>query len=264
MNKVIKYKFNYLLSNKLITILTIILIIALNFNAIINSGVMFSGGADFNSTVKYALILNNYITVSSLHGLIFSIFLGSSIIGPDIQTGKMYVLLTSFPSRVKYYLGTFFAVLVYLLSIHYILLLNTFVLFLIFDIQFIPSDIYVCFKHIILNSIVVLTVTGFFSVFMKGFQSAVLGFIAYAYYNIYTFNEIPFINNSFIFDVTQYKNILCNLFPIIHVLAPSYTSDEAFVLYQIHPVISDVNIYQIIYAVLILSISCVFIKRKDL
>lgn len=264
MNKVIKYKIYYLLSNRLITILTIILFLALNFNAIVNSGVLFSGGEDFNVALKYELLFNNYMIIASLHGLIFSIFLGASMIGPDMQTGNMYILMSSYPSRVKYYLGTYLAVLFYLLSIHFALLLNIFVLFFVFEVQFVFTDIIICFRHIVLNSVVVLTVTGFASIFMKGFQSVIAGFLAYAYYNIYTFNEIPFINTSFLFDATRYRDILSNFLPIINVLAPSYTEEHVLIFYQIHPIIPNISVYQCVFILFTLWISCIVFKRKDL
>ncbi len=264
MNHVIKYKVYYLLSNRFVILSTVILFLLLNFQAIVNSGILFSGGADFNAPLKYTLLLNNYVTVASFYGLLLSIFLGSSIIGPDMQTGNMYIIMSAYPSRIKYFLGTYLAVFFYMAVIQLVLLLNILILFLVYNVSFLWSDVFVCFIQIFLNALVVLSVTGLASIYIKDHNSAFVGLFGYAFFNVYTFNQIPFINTEFVFDITRYKDILCNFFPIVHVLPPSYSSLEAVAAYSIRTVIPNVSVYQGVFAIAVVGISCFCFKKKEL
>lgn len=264
MKKVIKYKIYYLISNKFVIISTVVLFLLLNFEALLNSGVLFSGGSDFNRLTKYMLLLNNYIFVSCVYGLMFSIYIGSSIIGPDMQTGNILVLLTSYPSRIKYYLGTILAVFIFITAIQLLMLLNIYALLFTYDVSFIFSEVLECFVQSLFNSAVILSVTGLASIYMKGHSSAVVGLLCYAFFNIYTFNTIPFINTSFIFDVSVYRNILCNFLPIVHILPPSYTHIDAISTYGIRTIIPNIYIYQLFYILIIVVISSLCFKRKQL
>lgn len=264
MNQVIRYKQYYLLSNRFVIISTIFLLCILNFQAVVNSGILFSGGGDFNTTQKYALLLNNYISVASFYGLLLSAYLGSSVIGPDIETGNIYIILTSYPYKTKYFLGTYISVLLYMALIQLLLLLDLVILFLVYDVSFLGSDIAFCFAKIFLNSVVVLSITGYASIYMKGHNAAFIGMLGYAFFSVYTFNQVPFINTRFIFNVVQYKNYLCNLFPITHVLAPSYTDPEVIRAYGIQTLIPDTGIYQCVYIFFVVLLSCYSFKHKEI
>lgn len=264
MNKVIKYKLNYLISNRLIITSVIILVLILNFEAIINSGILFSGGENFNISIKYELLLNNYIIVASFYGLLLAVYLGASIVGPDIQTGNLYILLSSYPFRKSYFLGTYLAVFLFSSILQILLLANILILFVIYQVPFVWSDVLICFVQIFLNVLVVLTVTGFASIFMKGHSASIVGLLGYSFFNVYTYNELPFVKASFIFDITRHKDILCNLFPISAIFAPSYSSVDVIRYYCIQPIIPNVYCYQIFYILLIVFLGCVCFKHKEL
>lgn len=263
MNKVIKYKLNYLLSNKLVIIFAVILFLLLNFNAL-SSGVLNSIGSTINTEIKYQLLFNNYLIVSVVYGLLLSIFLGSSIIGPDAQTGNIQVILTSYHSRTKYFLGTFLAVLIYSTVIQILLFINIYLLMAIFKVPYLWSDILVGFTQNYLNMLVAMSVTGMASIYIKGHGSAFVGLLGYVYYNLYEYNSIPFVNTSLNFNITQYRNILGNFFPISYFLAPSYTEASTIAYYRFTPVIPNIYVYQILYIALILVLSCICFKRKEL
>lgn len=264
MRKVMKYKLYYLISNKFVTISAIFLIIALNFQALLNSGILLSGGSSFNGLLKYELMLNNYLLIASVYGLLFSIYLGSSIIGPDMQTGNIQVILTSCSSRPKYYLGTFFAVFIFMTAIQFVMLINIIALFLVFDAPLIWKEVFSCFVQNLLNGVIVLSITGLASIYMKGHSSAVVGLLCYTYFNIYMYNTIPFINTSFVFDVTRYRDILCNFIPIVHILPSSYTPANVTEAYSMRPMISNVSVYQALYGFVIVSLGTLCFRYKEL
>lgn len=264
MSKVIKYKLNYLISNRLITVSIIILFLVLNFEAVINSGVLFSGGTSFNADIKYQLLLNNYIIVSSFYGLLLSVYLGASIVGPDIQTGNMYILLSSYPSRIKYFLGTYLAVVSFATVLQTLLLFNIMTLFVVYQVSFVWSDLLICFTQNYLNTVVVLSVTGLASIYIKGHGASVVGLLGYGFFNVYTYNELPFVKTTFIFDITKYKDILCNLFPITHILPPSYSYPEVIDYYRIQPIIPNIYCYQVLYILFVLWLSCICFQHKEL
>jgi ABC-type transport system involved in multi-copper enzyme maturation permease subunit len=264
MNKVMKYKLNYLLSNKFLAIFIPILFVVLNFEIIINSGVLLSGGANFNSEIKYQLVLNNYIVVISFFGFLAAIFIGSSVLGPDIQTGNLYIILSIYPSRRKYYFGTFITCVIYLLAIQILLLINEMILIWIFDIQYLASDISFVFFQNLLNSIVALSLTSLASIYIKGHGSAFVGLLGYAFFSIYLFNIIPFINSNLVFDITQYKDILVHFFPIANICGLSYTEAWVSELYNAVPLFGNMYLYQFFYIAILSCLSAILFSKKDL
>jgi ABC-type transport system involved in multi-copper enzyme maturation permease subunit len=264
MIQVMKYKINYLLSNKLLTVFVPLLFVILNFEVIINSGMLLSGGANFNADMKYQLVLNNYIVVISFFGFLAAIFIGSSVLGPDIQTGNLYIILSIYPSRKKYYFGTFIACVIYMLTIQALLLMNEMILMWIFDIQYLGFDIWLVFSQNILNSLVALSLTSLASIYIRGHGSAFIGLLGYAFFSIYIFNIIPFTNTSLVFDITKYKNVLVHFFPITNIYGVSFTESWVSELYNAVPVFENIYIYQILYIVLLTGISAFLFSRKEL
>lgn len=264
MSKVIKYKIYYIISNRLILLFVMLLLLLTNFHAIFSSGILLSGGSSFNGNLKYELILNNYLLVSSLYSLFFSIYLGSNIIGPDIQTGNMQVILTSYPIKWKYYLGSFLAALFLLVTIHILIVFNIFIIFVVFDIPFLTLEVLNCFLGNLLNASVVLSATGIASIYMERHLSTIVGLFIYAFYSVYTYNVVPFVNTYFIFDVTKYRNLLCNLAPITNILPVSYTDPQIIEIYSIQPIISNVYCYQFIYCLFAILLGAFCFQRKEL
>lgn len=264
MKKIIKHKLYFLFSSRFITIFSIMLFLVFNFQAIFNSGILLSGGSDFNSTLKYTLLINNYLVVTTLFGLILCIFLGANIIGPDMYTGNLYILMSICASRVKYYFHTFLSVFIYMFSLQALLLVNSIALYFAFGVPFLWSDILYCFCGTLLNSMVVLAITGLASIYIQGYGSAFVGLLGFAYFSAYTFNEIPFINLPLSFNFAQYKNLACYFLPITDIMAPSITDQSTLDIYALHTFLPTVELYQIVYIFVILVISCFCFQRREL
>lgn len=264
MRRVFCYKMNALLSNRIILIGTIILFFIMNFSAVVNSGILLSGGIEFNSITKYMLLQNNYISVSSFYGLLFAIVLGACTLGPDAQSGNLSILMSAFPSRIKYFIGTILAVFVLMAGVQLLMTGNIVLLYLAYEVAFVWNDVIVCSIQIFLNSIVILTVTAIGSIFLKGMKSVCVGIAGYCFYSMYMFNTIPIINGSLIISVSRYKDILCHIFPVIRVMAPSYTEEEVKFFYELHSFLPRVELYQVLYITAALIIGCILFWKKDL
>lgn len=264
MIKVIKYKTSYLLSNKLVIGGTLILLFLLNFNVIVQLGVLFSGGGQFNADMKYTFLFDNYIEVSRVYGMLFAILLGASTIGPDSQNGNLNIILSAYPSRSKFFLGTFITCYSYILFVFLLIEINIITLLYVFEVPFQWSDLLACGIQFPLNTLVLISVTSLGSIFMKGFKSIIVGIVAYCYYNLYMFNTIPFIDSTPMIDMTQYKDILCHLLPVTYMLGKSYTSQELLERVHLDTIFFSIECYQIIYAVSVLMIGCFLFQKKDL
>ena len=66
------------------------------------------------------------------------------------------------------------------------------------------------------------------------------------------------------FNVTQYKDVLFSFFPIVYVLAPSYTGSDVIEKATIHPVIFSPMVYQLIFSIVIVFVGCFIFRRKEL
>lgn len=264
MIRVFRYKLSYLLSSPVITVSTAALFFLLNFSALVNSGVLLSGGAEFNAETKYMLLMNNYISVALFYGLLFSMILGANTLGPDAQSGNLNILMSAYPSRVKYFMGTILISVLCLTSVQLLMSGNMILLLKIYEIPFVWHDIQICTIQILLDSLVILSVTAVGSIFMKGLRSVIVGLVGYSFYNIYMFNTIPFINGALIFPVSQYKNILCHFFPVIRVMTPSYTEEATWSFYKLHTILPSAELYQVLYIVLVMAAGCILFQKRDL
>ncbi len=264
MKKVIKYKLSYLLSNKIVIGGTVLLLLLLNFNVLIQSGVLISGGGIFNAEEKYRFLFNNYIFVARGYGLLFAIFLGASIIGPDAKNGTLNIILSAYPSRIKFFLGTLIPCFCYMLFALTLMSVNMLLILWILEIPFVWSDFIPCLIGFPLNSLVILSVTAIGSIFLTGFKSVAVGLGAYAYYNLYMFNQVPLLEFSLPFDVTAYRHVLCHFFPIVRVVGESYATEELLELSQLNSFLPSIELYQIVYVFVLLIVACFLFHKKDL
>lgn len=72
--------------------------------------------------------------------------------------------------------------------------------------------------------------------------------VGYSFFSIYTYNLVPFVNDNLLFDVTKYKNIMCNFVPITNILTPSITDTEIIQYYKCTPIIHTIYITVCIYS----------------
>ncbi|KYH34426.1 hypothetical protein CLTEP_16590 [Clostridium tepidiprofundi DSM 19306] len=262
--KVSKYKILTLLEDKLFKFILISFFIVLNYNVFISSGVLSAGSREFNQLLKYTLLINNFTIISTLYGQLVGIYIGTGLIGDDIPSGKLYIMITSFPKRWKYLLGNFLGLLLILLFFLLLILFNYFVCTTILDIVINYSDLVQCFLYIFMNMMVVMIVTAVSSIFILGKVSLIVGLIEMAIFNIYTFQKIPFFGYQLNLNINV-RRILACIAPITNVSAPSIYNDGSLERYMVTPIlINNMFIYQLIFIFLILILGIISFEYKEL
>lgn len=261
---IMKFKFRQLFSNKWLTFLTVFIVFFMNYCAVVNSGVLFSGGGGYNETEKYTLLINNYSSVSSLYGLLLAVCLGAGTIGPDLLSGNIYVILSAYSSRYRYFAVTAFSAWIYYFMVQILLTMNFCALLLIFDVTVIWPELVSLVLGTLLNATVVFVITSVCSIYLKGYQAVVAGLGAYAYYYICTFNTIPFVDEYLVINIVKYKNILCNFVPMKYLLIPSITDSEVLQIYETVPLGGNMYLYQFVYIIAVLILGCILIEKKDI
>jgi ABC-type transport system involved in multi-copper enzyme maturation permease subunit len=262
--KVAKYKILTLLDDKLFKVLVIAFFIILNYNVFLKSGILSDGSRDFNKILKYTLLINNFTIISTMFGQLVGMYIGSGLIGNDIYSGKLYIMLPSFPKRWKYLLGNLFGLIIIVTSFVLLILFNYFVSTTVLDVTVNYSDLLLCFTYIFTNIIVIMTVTAVSSIFIQGKASLVIGLIEMAIFEIYTYQKIPFLDYALNMNISTRRVLAC-LAPITNVTAPSIYSDGTLDRYMVTPLmINNMFIYQIVFIVLILIIGVISFKHKEL
>lgn len=223
-----------------------------------------SGGATFNKTEKYGLIMNNYIMISCLYGFIIAICLGAGMIGPDIKSGNIYVVLSAINSRKEYFIASICAGCFLYIVVHFLITCNCIIIMLSLSISFFWSDLINVFVGIMLNAFCFLMVTIAFSSVLRGYKSIVIGIFMYVYYYMYTFNAIPFVNGVIQFEVAKYKNILAIAFPAKNIFVNSLTEPNVLDLYCVSPMGMSIYAYQMIYIFIISVIGMTIFDNKNL
>lgn len=234
-----------------------------NFQALANSGGLASGSDGFNDGVKYQLLANNYLFVVEFFGLLYAVFLGSRIAGRDIRTGHLGVLLCSYPDRVGYYLASMAAVALYLLLALCALTGNLLLLLGIFKVSFPAAEIAGAFVAHYLNALVLLAATGLFSVLAPS-AAPFLGLGAYAYYSLYTFNELPFVRLPLLVRLDAFRDVLCLFLPVRNVLMPSYTPAELQRFFAMEPLGLPPELFQGAYVLGLAALGALLFRKKDL
>lgn len=262
--KIMGYKTRLILSSNWFIYGTVFLICIFNFSALFNSGVLLSGGANINKFEKFELVMNNYNMVSSLYGLIFSICLGAAMIGPDVKSGNIYVVLSIVNSRKKYYTNCVLVGLIQYFVIHSVITINCIIIMLSLSVNIIWSDIiYVCLG-LYLNAIVYFMFTSVFSVVMKGYSSIIAGIIMYAYFSVYTYNKIPFVEGYIGFDISSHKNLLSIFFPARNLFLKSFSDISVIEQYTLNPLGINAPYYQIIYCIIMFILGMYIFEKKNL
>lgn len=262
--KVAKYKILTLLDDKLFKIIVISFFIILNYNVFLKSGILSDGSQDFNKILKYTLLINNFTITATVFGQLIAIYIGSGLIGNDISSGKLYIMITSFPKRWKYLLGDFLGLLIIVVLFVVLILFNYFVCTTVLDVSVNYTDLVQCFTYIFLNMLVIMTVTAVSSIFILGKTSLVIGIIEMGIYNIYTYQTIPFLNYPIIMDIDKRQLLAC-FAPMTNVASPSIYSDGTLARYMVKPLlVGNMVAYQIIFIFFIILIGIISFKHKEL
>jgi ABC-type transport system involved in multi-copper enzyme maturation permease subunit len=226
--------------------------------------ILADGSKDFNKLLKYTLLINNFTIVSTIFGQLIAIYIGCGLIGNDIISGKLYIMITSFPKRWKYLLGNFIGLFLVVVTFVLLILLNYFVATFALDIYVNISDLVYCFASILLNMFVIMTLTAVSSIFIHGKTSLVVGLIGMVLFNIYTYQYIPFVNTPVLFDMKIRRALAC-LVPVSNVAAPSIYSDGSLDKYIVKPfLINNMYIYQVVFVIIVLIFGIAAFKHKEL
>lgn len=264
MGEVVKYKILTLIEDRIFKYMILIFFIILNYEVFLNSGMLSDGSEKFNEILKYTLLINNYTITSTIFGLLIGIYVGSGFIGNDIMSGKIYIMILSFPKRWKYLLGVICGLAVVITGFVFLILLNYFVSTVVLNVSVNIYDLIQCFTYILVNMIVVMIVTAVASIFFSGKASLIVGIAQMAIFNIYTFEKIPFIDYSINISIKT-RRILACIAPISNVSPPSIYNDGSLSRYIVTPIlVNNMLLYQMIFIFFILIIGVIGFKYKEL
>ncbi len=252
MLKLFKYKMMNIFSDKFFLLLLGVYFLILNYTIFINSGILYIGSSSYNAVLKYTLLINNFTLTSSIFGLILSVYIGSGLIGKDISSGQIYVMLSTYPKKWKYLIGNWFGLIGSLLIVIILMLINYFAITLALDVKIVFSDLLFTFRDIFLNMAVILTITSVASIVLKGFKSFIVGLAGIVLFNLYSAQILPIINTQIMLSDTT-RRLFANICPIAFSCAPSINNLGELTQYMVSPLlISNLTAYQIIYIGVIL------------
>lgn len=262
--KIVKYKIMSLLSDKIFLAMTIVFFLILNYEVLIYSGILSAGSRDFNGILKYMLLINNFITSSTLFGLLVAIYIGTGLIGKDVSSGQIYVMLLSYSKRWKYLIGNWIGLIIITILLIGFIILNYFAISLVLGIKTVYSDLFICFRGIFLDMVTIMTVTAVSSIFLNGISSSIVGIVGLTIFNIYSAFRIPFVNLPVVIgDVT--RKLMVTFIPLLKIYAPSITDKGIINRYNIEPyIISNISLYQVVYITFLLILGSIFFKHKEL
>lgn len=264
MKQSIKYRIVALMDDKFFIFITVLLFTILNYNVFIDSGVLSLGDSSFNGDIKSTLLINNFIIVCSVYALLTSVYIGMGIFGKDIESGQIYIMLTSFPKRYKYYWGNWIGLVITIILVLILLILNFIMAALVLGVQSNINDIFIVFRDVFTNMLVLMTLTFVSSIHLKGYKSAIVGILGLAVFNLYAFLKIPFVE-AFISISTNSRRFLASLIPIVNITSPSMYNKLSSTYHDVIPfIISNKFIYQFLYIAVMLVVGQYMFKRKEI
>lgn len=256
--KVIKYKLMDIMENRMIQILIVLFFLVLNISVLFSSYDLNHGGMEFNKTAKYLILMNKFTDISNILGLFISILIGSCFICDDIENGKIHILSISFPKRSAYYVGSFIAIFISMLIFIIMIIINYFIVAIIFKVTINYRDLYYCFTAIFINNIVITLITAIFSVIFRSTTGIIIGVSGVAIYNIYSFHKIPILDLYIKLDYKLNK-VLSYLVPINSMNQVSvYNTGIERCEILVHPW------YQVLYICMIVLIGAFIFKEKEI
>lgn len=265
MFKIIKYKFISTLEDKKFRFLFLAYIIYINYTMLVNSGLLTTGSGDFNVDFKYALIINNFKIASLLLGIVLPIYLGYSVIGKDIESRHMDIILVSVKDRKEYIILTILGNIVVLILIQFVMLLNLLAIILALDLKLIWGEILSLNINSLLNMLVILSISTFFTIVFKGVIGVISGFVSLIIFNIHTYLVIPFVNLSANLNLSG-RRILMNIVPIYDIPVEFVVDMGYQIISQIPEpyFIKNIIAYQIVFIIFMGILSVIAFNKKDL
>lgn len=268
MYKIVKYRILTILEDRYFFALFTLVFIITNYSIISPPFGML--GSSARNLLSYAVLTNKFILHSLPYMIILSIYIGSGMIGKDIKSNQIYLFLSAFPNRVKYLTANWLGSLLILLAVAVSLIFDHLILSAALGITVNISDMLFVHGMILTSSVVLLSITAVFSIFIKGNASAVLGLLGLVNYNIYAFRKIILIGKEIELSDTV-RRILFSITPIGNPFIPSllgkilgadiyYTVDHNVLPF----IVNNVMLYQLIYCAVVLLFGILIFKNKEI
>ena len=246
--------------------LYIILVLFIYFNSIIltRRSELLLGGSEYNTVIKYAIIMNNTVNITFFFSLVYGIFLGLNLLSKNISTGQISIILAINPNRKKYIISEWCSVVLMIIIVISMISVNTTMILLSLKIQINLIEILSIMGQLIINSVLVMTVTLTFSMIFSEITSLCISLIYIVAFNIYAYGFIPFIELR-----VQLTNLIVKIlsafFPINFPIVNSLLSEGYVTPINIQKILSlDIWEYQILYIGIVLLIAIFLFDRKEL
>lgn len=260
--KVAKYKIYNIFENKRFLILMLIYIILFNYR-ILTCGVFTPEEYIPYAHFTYALLINNFHDILMGIGLVLTIYLGCNIVSDDVKTGRINIMLPSFPDRWKYLVGNYLGMIVILACIMLISIINYLILAVAIKIDISYSDLIIHTIKIFMNMITVLLVSSFITLLSNKKVGLLVAFLDLVIYNIYDIAIIPVINKS-VNVTTGTRRILATIFPMTDIYPASIMAYEDVSYSIITPLLfGDMLLYQIFFIIVLTLVSVKVFKHKE-
>lgn len=267
MIKVINAKLAEIFSNRLFLAVILFLVFLLNYEILVNSGLLQPrlDAQGLNETLRYTLLINNFDIIFQTWGLLIPIFLGCQILANDKASGQIYVTLTGNPRRARYLFANWLSLVIVILIIFGIVVLNYWVLAYTLKIKTVLPDFYAVTGTILVNMIVLLTVTSAAASIGSMISGIIGGLAALTIFNLSAYQAIPFIVGSYYDLSTPVRRLLATLAPIRVVYSPLLARATALSRYVVHPFFpGGAWLWQITYIGIVGSLALIVFSKRDL
>ncbi|WP_288479704.1 hypothetical protein [uncultured Clostridium sp.] len=177
----------------------------------------------------------------------------------------MDIILVSVKNRKEYIIFTILGNIVVLILIQFVMLLNLLAIILALDLKLIWGEILSLNINSLLNMLVILSISTFFTIVFKGVIGVISGFVSLIIFNIHTYLVIPFVNLSANLNLSG-RRILMNIVPIYDIPVESVVDMGYQIISQIPEpyFIKNIIAYQIVFIIFMGILSVIAFNKKDL
>jgi hypothetical protein len=267
MIRVINAKLTEVFGNRLFLAVILCLVLLLNFEILVNSGLLQPrlDAQGLNETLRYTLLINNFDIIFQTWGLLIPIFLGCQILANEKASGQIYVTLTGNPRRTRYLFANWVSLVIVTLIIFGIVVLNYWVLAYTLKIKTVFPDFAAVMGTILVNMIVLLTVTSAAASIGSMISGIIGGLAALTIFNLSAYQMIPFVVGSYYNFSTPIRRLLATLAPIRVVYSPCLARASALSQYIVHPFFpGGAWLWQLTYIGVVVSLALVVFNKRDL
>ncbi|MCL6451028.1 MAG: hypothetical protein K6T75_07050 [Acetobacteraceae bacterium] len=267
MIRAIRAKFMAILTDRVFLALLVAFYAYTNYMVLAQSGLLQPrpGGEQLNQVLRYSLLINNFHISCQTWGLFLPIFLGCRILADDRVSGQLYVALTANPRRARFLLGNWAALAGITVLVMGVVSLNYWVLAAALEIRTVASDFFLVMGSILMNMVVLLTVTAAAASVGNVMTGVLAGLGALTLFNLAAYQSIPFVTGGG-FDLSYpTRRLLMTLCPIKVVYAPSAVRLAAISQYIVTPyLIPNTYAWQAAFVCLALGAALLAFELRDI